>query len=101
MCCLLNLLLVCGGSATIAISGVGGRFNADPVLDVWLWVFAFPIQAAHSLGWDSLALALLFVNPFIYGLVWWFLWKMLRLMRAKPADDEPLPPNDQAESLES
>jgi len=85
---LLNLALLCGGGAVIVSCGVAVGFNTDPVIDVWLWVFAFPCQAASSLGSETLAFAFLFVNPFAYGLVWWFLWKMVRLMLTKPAGDD-------------
>ena len=84
---LLNLALLCGGGAVIVSCGVAVGFNTDPVIDVWLWVFAFPCQAATSLGWETFAKALLPVNPFAYGLVWWFAWKMLRLLRTKPSDE--------------
>lgn len=91
---LLNLALLCGGGAAIVSCGVAVGFNTDPVIDVWLWVFAFPCQAASSLGSEPIAFAFLFVNPFVYGAVWWFLWKMVRLMRAKPAEDESPPLRD-------
>lgn len=50
-----------------------------------LWVIATPPMALESAGfgfrwnlWFWLT-----VNPFIYGAMWWFAWRMWRLMRAK------------------
>jgi hypothetical protein len=62
-----------------------------PVAIPWMWVFCFPSMAAHSLGFDDVARGLLWLNPLIYGAMWWFAWEMFRLMRAKPREVESPP----------
>ena len=61
----------------------------------WMWAFAAPVWAIHTLGWNSLTWPLVWINPLIYGLMWWLLWRMFRLMRPKPTDGESPPPNNE------
>lgn len=79
----LNFLLVFVG----VIGTVG--FGWGTAGKVWLWVFAFPCSLAAALrSWEPVVWVLLGLNPFIYGVLWWFMWKMFWLMRSKPTDDE-------------
>jgi hypothetical protein len=52
----------------------------------WMWVFCFPMTAASALGYVPVANALIWLNPFIYGAMWWAVWRMFRLMRTKPSE---------------
>lgn len=82
---LLNFLLICVGMC--CWGGVLDRVGA-----VWFWVFAFPGSAAAALvGWGPVPWVLLALNPLIYGVMWWFVWKMVRLMRPK-VDEDGSPP---------
>lgn len=49
----------------------------------WLWAIAAPVWAAHSANQSELFWPLVWLNPLVYGAVWWFLWRMLRLIRTK------------------
>lgn len=80
---LLNLWLMCVG-------GCIGAFTLGPpppgqvkVADVWLWCVAFPAMATKDLDF-TLANVLMVANPFLYGGMGWFAWRMWSLMRAKP-----------------
>lgn len=83
---LLNLILIvpCGLIVSLSDSPKKG-FG---VSDLWYWVFATPALGAKSLGWTEFALALIVVNPLIYGAMGWLLWRMFRLMRSKPGDEK-------------
>ena len=81
---LLNLFLTipCGVSMTGGTRSSVGGWKAD----LWYWVFATPTTLARELGWGEVAAAMFWVNPLIYGLIWWGLWRAVKLFRTKPAD---------------
>jgi hypothetical protein len=59
--------------------------------ELWLWAFATPAMVARELGGTSVAVVVIWLNPLFYGLMWWAVWRMFRLMRAKPREDESPP----------
>ena len=55
----------------------------------WLWVFSFPCSLAGALGLrvdQWVAWTLVCLSTLLYGLMWWGIWKAVKLFRAKPAD---------------
>ena len=63
-------------------------------LECWWWAFGAPVCVADryhcSVEWMW---RVFWVNPFIYGLIWWATWRMYRLIRSKPADGVSPPPH--------
>jgi hypothetical protein len=78
------VLIVSCGAATALVTwtgpGSGGPF------DVWFWVFATPPMVAETLGQHELAKLLVLLNPPIYGLQWWLLWRVVKAWRTRTAD---------------
>lgn len=77
----LNLILIYPCGVVIVLSEFPKK--GFGVSDAWYWVFATPTMLVNELGWQGLADVLLWFNPLIYGLMWWLLWRMIRLMRSK------------------
>jgi hypothetical protein len=81
---LLNFVLAGGGFFLIGWSGVGGAAFSAHLAFFWLMVFAFPVYTAIHLEWSGPVTVLMcFLNPFIYGAMWWAIWRMCRLLRSK------------------
>jgi hypothetical protein len=85
---LLNIFLTfpCG---TVFVTSVPSMGGVQP-LQVWYWVFAAPVVIAREIDSDW-ALPAIFINPLLYGLIWWGMWRMFRLMRAKPTEGDSPP----------
>lgn len=83
-CCFLNLVILCMWPC---LSGFDGRTPPGSLkaADVWAWMFAFPARSMKDVD-ERFAIVLLIVNPLIYGVMWWFVWRMWRLMRRKPPE---------------
>jgi hypothetical protein len=64
----------------LSVSGLSGGF---PVTMTTFAIFAIPVFMVRNWSgwWPEVLVAL---NPFIYGGMWWFAWRMWRLMRRKP-----------------
>jgi hypothetical protein len=79
---LLNLVLIfpCGFVLILSDSPKKG----SGISGAWYWMFATPVMAAAELRWHELAALLVYINPLLYGLTWWLLWRMVRLMRRRP-----------------
>jgi hypothetical protein len=58
--------------------------------DLLVWAFAFPFKTAEVLGWELRVWApgLALLTPLYYGTVWWFAWRMWRLMRRKSEGEQ-------------
>lgn len=81
---LFNLMLMCAGGVLCMFSlGPPGRLSFG---ELWLWVVALPAMATKEVDW-TLANLLMIANPFLYGGMGWFAWRMWKLMRGKrPAE---------------
>jgi hypothetical protein len=79
----LNFVLVCGGGCGLSLIG------STQMAAAWFWVFAFPVMLVDVLwGLDEVTFVFpLLLNPLVYGVMWWFAWRMFRLMRPKPTED--------------
>jgi len=64
------------------------QLRSEPVwLWCWYWVFAAPARAAGAAHCPQvLAWPILLANPLLYGLVWWGIWRAMKLFRTKPTD---------------
>lgn len=83
LCCALNFVAMCLTYVVYVVEP--GRSSPAPgfLCTAWAWVFIFPCMLAYALGIQSLAGVLLILNPFIYGVLWWRLWRAVRRMTRK------------------
>lgn len=84
-CCLVNVFFCCIWNV-ILLAELGTPPGGVKASDIWFWIFMFPARAMKDMNWEA-ANVLLFLNPFIYGGMWWFAWRMWRLMRRKSESD--------------
>ena len=62
--------------------------RSTPVwVDLLMWSLATPVWAVRKLKWYELFWPLVWINPYIYGAVWWLMWRVARLMRSKLSSD--------------
>jgi hypothetical protein len=62
-----------------------GKATSYPVMETWLWVFATPLCILDVSGVGaSLSrnqkLLLYIPNSLLYGVTWWFSWRMYKLI---------------------
>jgi hypothetical protein len=85
-CTLLNVFLLCMG-LVVAAAAPGpiapGQVSAR---DIWYWVFAFPAMLAWQRqrelpDWTPILMVAL--NPWLYGLMGWSAWRMVKLVWGK------------------
>ncbi len=64
------------------------QIGSQPLwLECWYWVFAAPIKLAVVAHCPEVWLwRILALNPLIYGLMWWTVWRLFKLFWTKPAD---------------
>ena len=43
------------------------------------WVFLFPIQTAKYMGY-FVGIGTMLPNSLLYGVIWWFSWRMYKVM---------------------
>ena len=73
----LHIVLLCAGG--IALTGTG----IFQLINVWFWVFAFPVMLVNVL-WELDEITfplLLLLNAPIYGAMWCFAWRRFRRKR--------------------
>ncbi len=80
---LVSLVLTCGGPPLAERLDASGcpRLVAEAVP----FVFITPAWVARELGVEDLILVLIALNPLLYGLMWWGAWRIVKLLRTKPA----------------
>ena len=86
----LNLFLVFAGFGVAFCTWGRPLFGQVEVVDIWWWIFAFPLKAEQQFELDipDWGRALIFwTSPLLYGLMGWFAWRMWKLMRAKPPEE--------------
>ena len=70
-----------GVNVFLLLAGVPlGCYGLDlgAVSDVWYGAFALPIVAAAHSGYAPLAWSMVFLNPLIYGAMWYGAWRGFR-----------------------
>lgn len=75
----------------LGIFALGRPRTGTLIHDIWFWAMALPVKLVETLGWASWVsgdgwMAMYAVNSILYGGMWWFVWRMWTLMRAKPAE---------------
>lgn len=82
---LLNVALLCAGWVILWTVDMPKRYiGPGCTSDVWFWVFASPASMAQASGRGEWVQLLILLNPLIYGLLGWALWRWVRLFWNKP-----------------
>lgn len=56
-------------------------------LECWWWVFGAPVWLAVKAGCTAeWGWPIFWANPFVYGLLWWAIWKLAKLCWPKRAE---------------
>lgn len=72
-------LLLTGALFIFAFCAISSQALWD-VFKVMCWVLLFPIMVAGMCGLDTSAAGWFVLNSMLYGVIWWFSWRMYKLM---------------------
>ena len=81
---LLNAVLMCIG---IKLWFEWGPRTPD-WLNWWMWTFAAPAWAIRVFQNKELFWTTIWINPVLYGAIWWLMWRFARVMRSKLSSDD-------------